>query len=661
MNVSELVHRMREGIQAEKRAVERQQGQLGRHGSIKVTDGVRRISEPGEYVYRFRLAFEGDLPEGTQVFLETVGQRSAGEIVAHNPDADWVECALRTDLGEELAEARLSVVNTALLDALDTHLQAIEAGVIGTTESVGGPPGKDLRRKAIRLLEGQAAQAEPLAVTCPGLRPGQLRAIGTGLAQEFTYLWGPPGTGKTQTVAHLTSELVERREKVLLVAHTNIAVDTALRRVLDLHPDLVSRTIRVGYTTEILDGLPVALDVVVDKELRRGVSAVAAAIEQLCERLSALFPRHQRTLGSRKAPLPRRLRVATELLGTLSSDKHTDLRQEAALLGQQVTAVAQRLIEGAALLGTSLTQCFVNPLLKHLVTDATILDEGSTASVTHSFVVGCVSRVRVIVAGDFMQLPPVLVSGDVTARDWLGRNVFQTAGCSVPQKDHPLRVMLDEQWRMHPQVSAVVSRSFYADRLRNAPGLPTLQSRDQAVVLLDTSRLNPRSESTETGSKRNIKHAELVRSLVEHALPGSIAVICPYRSQVRATRELLRESVPDALRDEQVEVFTAHRFQGREKDLVIFDSTEAPGTPCRFLDDLKNPDAVKLINVALSRAKNRLVIVGDFGHLFEKLGSNACLTGVLASAREMNALELEAGYAKDEEVLTAFLARNSTR
>jgi superfamily I DNA and/or RNA helicase len=254
-----------------------------------------------------------------------------------------------------------------------------------------------------------------------------------------------------------------------------------------------------------------------------------------------------------------------------------------------------------------------------------------------------------------MQLPTIVRSDHPQVRDWLGRHVFASAGADVPERDHPQRVMLIEQYRMHPDISGLVSHHFYADKLCDSKSVLDRNDPGPAILLLDTADGACRSESTRTSSKQNPTHARIVSELVLSSPSKDIAIITPYRAQVRAVREELRARAPEALGSGEVEVFTVHRFQGRDKDLVIFDTVEAPGTPCRFLDELRNPAARNLINVALSRARRRLIIVGHLRHVVAGLGSDSILGRIFRHVRLRGGVELEWACEADRAEVSRFL------
>ena len=82
---------------------------------------------------------------------------------------------------------------------------------------------------------------------------------------------------------------------------------------------------------------------------------------------------------------------------------------------------------------------------------------------------------------------------------------------------------------------------------------------------------------------------------------------------------------------------------------------ESPGTKGRFIHELQNPEAPNLINVALSRARERLVVVANLKHLSETFGHATLINQVFARMRSAGAVEVVSGDERDEELLSAFL------
>ncbi len=197
----------------------------------------------------------------------------------------------------------------------------------------------------------------------------------------------------------------------------------------------------------------------------------------------------------------------------------------------------------------------------------------------------------------------------------------------------PIVAMLETQYRMHPAIGAIVGRLFYADRLihRADPAVTdAIAARapfaGRPVVVVDTAG-RTRCERAANGSSRiNRASAELTADLAHEAVragAASIAVITPYAAQATEIRRLLgARRIRDA-----VECSTIHRFQGRECDVVLIDLVDAaPMRPSALIGDAPN-----LLNVSVSRARGKLVIVADVAY-FRAMDPEGLVASLLRAA-----------------------------
>lgn len=155
------------------------------------------------------------------------------------------------------------------------------------------------------------------------------------------------------------------------------------------------------------------------------------------------------------------------------------------------------------------------------------------------------------------------------------------------------------------------------------------------LVLLDTSSRDPQVEREE-GSRTNRAHLEIVLSLLELlARHGAhdVAVVTPYRLQSRRLNRLVRARL-GSVAPSGLEISTIHRFQGREKEVVVFDTVDAPPAGSWFLNEQRNHDFGRLLNVAISRSRSSLILVGSVDGLREVLPEDALLLNVIESMRD---------------------------
>ena len=180
--------------------------------------------------------------------------------------------------------------------------------------------------------------------------------------------------------------------------------------------------------------------------------------------------------------------------------------------------------------------------------------------------------------------------------------------------------LLEVQYRMHDKVMDFSSQQFYDGRLVGHESVKSHLLTDLEAILetdltsvpvtfIDTAGAGWDEELEPDGeSKRNPQEADLTVKKVQQLLkaglqPKQIAVIAPYAAQVRLLRQLFRQAsfVADGL-----EVDTVDGFQGREKEAVVISTVRSNGDgEIGFLGDRRR------MNVALTRARRKLVVIGD--------------------------------------------------
>jgi predicted DNA helicase len=218
---------------------------------------------------------------------------------------------------------------------------------------------------------------------------------------------------------------------------------------------------------------------------------------------------------------------------------------------------------------------------------------------------------RVVLAGDPCQLPPTVISPEAADRGLavsLMERVMATLGPGVSR-------LLTVQYRMHADVMGFSSAEFYGGelvahesvvghRLCDLPGVRAEPLTEAPVKFIDTAGAGYDEElDEETDSRRNPQEAALaaksVRQLLDAGVsPSDVAVIAPYSAQVRLLRDLLAGT--------GVEIDSVDGFQGREKEAVVISLVRSnPEGEIGFLAD------VRRTNVALTRARRKLIVVGD--------------------------------------------------
>lgn len=546
---------------------------------------------------------------------------------------------LNADIDEPIPQARLSskpwFIYGALLNKLEGLQQAPEGDLTVPLAILGrGPCGtaadSDLATRAANQLRALDDQA---------LHPNAAQEVAMAkvLGSRVHYVWGPPGTGKTAALAQMARGVVGKEGRLLVLAHANVAVDVAALRVADAFEG--TPALAEGKILRI--GVPQLAEV----RARTGLTP-ESALEVTQPHLVRLRDR----LEAERRDLARALRQGggSERNARLG-DQLKEVRAQLADVRRQIDAAIERLIARASVLLATLSRSVIDPRIAGWPADTLFIDEASMAP--FPFLAAAAiqpERRRCAIFGDFRQLPPVVLAQSPSAKRYLGRDAFDIAGATskIDSGEEDDRVsLLDLQYRMAPAIAAVVSSLSYQGRLRSAEGAgkPSGVSpiadpwAGQSVLFVDTSDLGPvciPDPRAGSYSRANLLQAFLALHLTGELRRGGVAEIAlttPYRAQSRLVNALLGKP----RLEEPVRAATIHRFQGSERDVVLVDLTDAPPAkgPSRLTD--RDPDLAKrLLNVAMSRARWKLILLGPLDFLLRRASLNGPLREVLGLLQE---------------------------
>lgn len=338
--------------------------------------------------------------------------------------------------------------------------------------------------------------------------------------------------------------------------------------------------------------------------------------------------------------LLKRLGVSVEELE--SKKKEFDQRKDVLLariaeINRQLDEIQKKVLSEAKLVATTLTKTFVAKQFPDMPFDVLILDEASMAPLPHLYWATSRCREFITIVGDFLQLPPICIAEKAIAQKWLRRSIFTVLGIdSVKEACSDPRVkLLDTQYRMVPEISVIPNRFFYQNKLKDHPSTFNRRLDDgvseSSLVLVETAAINPWCSRLSTGGRFNLYNALVCATLAKRTIGrisnGRIGIVAPYAAQAR----LINKIAKDWELLDRVRISTVHRFQGGEEDIIIFDSVEGPGTKVApMLDDTKvGSEAEKVLNVAFTRAKNRLYLVAHTKHLISDLHPDSALARIV--------------------------------
>ena len=412
-----------------------------------------------------------------------------------------------------------------------------------------------------------------------GLNESQKVACEAAISQRLTLIQGPPGTGKTHTAVRILQAWSSQNAgTILAVADSNVAVDNLLEGLLGLGV----RAVRLGQPVKVRESLREAtVDAQMESHpLRRDLEEHLELNEKLARRISGMK-------GKEKGLAHRDLNRGWKEVRRIERQMRDDILDRAQVLCCTCIGVGHQLLDGRRF-------------------SRVLLDEATQATEPASLVPLVRGARQIVLVGDHRQLPPTVISRRAE-NGGLRRSLFERL---VAMGIEPM--LLDTQYRMHPGISDFPNRTFYDGRLVDGitaaerPNPAGLLWNDWEVPMAFLPVNGDELLSPDGASKENPAEAGWVAKILENLLQtgdleeADIGIITPYAGQVRAIRDALPE------RNDSVEVHTVDGYQGREKEVIIFSCvrSNSDGT-VGFLSDERR------LNVALTRAKRGLIVIGD--------------------------------------------------
>ncbi len=582
----------------------------------------------GGFWYEAELALPGDtelpIPEGVQVKLRWPNELHVypceAKLLSYDPMNSFIIFEVDQPLGET------QIRNTfKILPCVEQLLQTVMEQL--------GRASQDKSRPVWRLLSG-AKTINKLTwegkIVSDGLDPSQAAAVDACLKRDLTFLWGPPGTGKTHTLGRLMASAALSGKRVIASAISNIAVDQmALQvvRALEAAGENGQRLLAEGRIIRF--GHP--RDPKVTEERR-------------------LFPNRTEIQELR--------RQLHDLQQTLR-DKAEDNAELRAGLNHQILEVkvllrdsTRVLISKARIVLTTAVQTCIEPAIGEDPFDLAVIDEASMMPIPYVLCIGSLSPHRMVITGDFRQLGPIALSQTAASYRWLHKDAFELAGISGERTEHQALQMLQVQRRMHTGICDLINEVFYGGKLKsdtatkNSTNLGPLPGEPAVLVQLlleDGSKV----EQTPSASRMNRVSARLVASiacrLLKEDSDAIVGIIAPYRAQVSLIRRLLKDQGLASDQARRIRLGTVHAFQGSEADVIIWDLVE---TRDHKIGRLYQKEAgERLSNVAISRAQGKLIFVGDPEAFFCAPGQESVgkLRGILSlNFHEMSPLVIRA-------------------
>lgn len=517
---------------------------------------TRRSVHLTRRMHRFRLNEIAGLPIGAYVVLNR-NPELRGRVI--RTAAREVIIRFETALKRKAIPRQGTVQQTSAGDIYSRQRQAIAALREGRTANP-----HLVRILTERMLLPFSPRRSGRLLTSSTLDPDQRDAvIKAGQVPDILLIKALPGTGKARTIAEIIRQCALRGDSVLVVSFTNLAADS------------------------LLGGMP------------QGMRKVR--------------------IGSRD-----NVSIDPQELAALNTTLIDPTEDATATVAEQI-----RLAD--VTIGTRVATARVPADLEF---DVLIVDEAERIPLLDALT-SLVQAKRAILVGDDRQLPP-FVHPEV--RNWADRlalapseqrpvadvkailatSLFELLLPDIPDSN---KALLSRQRRMPSSISDFVSSHFYEGELTTSianvynepPGSAILP---QAFTIIDTSdlpfsrraeRLARRNGASRVGGYVNPIESEIIAALIaaEKRLGGDWAVLVPYRAQADLIKQRLARVLGDPV-EAELRVGTVDSFSGTERDLVIVGCTRSNHAGATgFLGELRR------FNVAMTRARRQLVVVGD--------------------------------------------------
>lgn len=567
----------------------------GKH--ILLQEGKRIGRDNGQFVYLLESEDELNYPEGTPVTIWKGQSQISGKIL--NCEAFSVYLISELDLGAEVEMLNISAEACYLLQSVSERLMdlSLEPSEIAQDLICNGLKEIDYRNSDIAK--------------------GQETAVRMSLEQPITFVWGPPGTGKTQTLAKIAWAHIDKGERVLMLSYSNVSVDGAILRVTSLKNDVFpGQLVRYGFPK--------------DKRISEHpyLSSYNLAINNYPDLL-----KRRTQLQAEKKRLekndPKLIQVEKEL---------NEIRRE-------LRAAESQCVRNAKFVATTVSKAIVDKEIRNGAFDVVIFDEASMATIPQIAYAAKLARKNFVCMGDFRQLPPIVQSSKESP---LNADIFQYCGITqaVDQgSNHKWLCLLDTQYRMHPEIADFAGRSIYNGLLKSANGMTEKREKTvmaepfagRAMEFVDLSGTMSTCIKSSDDSHANVLSAFVTFSLaLKAAQSQEVGIITPYHAQSRLLHAMVRdvnelEALPHAIK-----CATVHQFQGSEEDVIVYDAVDCYRLPFpgALIASTAGRYADRLFNVAMTRSKGKFICVANGSFMRNKgMSENLMFMQMLKSYR----------------------------
>ncbi len=447
----------------------------------------------------------------------------------------------------------------------------------------------ELREILLGYQKPEFHQIKPLEI--PGINSSQNSALNKIIqAKDIALIHGPPGTGKTTTLVEAIYQTLKKETQVLVCAQSNAAVDLLTEKLSDRG----LATMRLGHPARVTEKLShLTLDArIAEHESYREIKK----LRKQAQEYRRMAQKYKRNFG----------RSEREQRKLLFQEAHNILNQ-ADMLEHYITndLMAKSQVITCTLVGSE------HYLLKGMTFSTLFIDEAAQALEPACWI-PIIKAERVIMAGDHCQLPPTIKSFQA-GRAGLNETLFEKIA-----KRLSVDTMLAVQYRMNEEIMNFSSQEFYKGNLEASTVNKAwkVHPEDRPVEFIDTAgcgfmeHVEKESRSTANRDEGNLLFLVLEEMETHYGIKvlksSSIGIITPYKAQLHILRELFEEKPYYQELKENISINTVDAFQGQERDIILISLVRSNDKgEIGFLKDTRR------MNVAMTRARKKMVIVGD--------------------------------------------------